>query len=180
MRFCAVASNATRWRGAPTRLSTCAAAFNPHACDGDSQNTRAHRPLTPLPSADLVSKEAALQVTIGGKTVHIGGMCKGSGMIHPNMATMLGVVTCDAAVEPKLWTAMVKRASMNSFNSITVDGDTSTNDTVIGLASGAAGVTVSDPASADAKLLESALTALMRVSRVCSLCVVNCRFCCRA
>lgn len=124
------------------------------------------RSLTPAlcsPASDLVSKEAALQVTIGGKPVHIGGMCKGSGMIHPNMATMLGVVTCDAAVEPNLWRTLVKKAAVNSFNSITVDGDTSTNDTVIGLASGAAGVTISDPKSPEAKILDDALTALMRV-----------------
>ncbi len=70
--------------------------------------------------ADLVSKSAALKVTIGGKPVHIGGMCKGSGMIHPNMATMLGVVTSDANVTPEAWTAMVKRASTASFNQITV------------------------------------------------------------
>ena len=57
---------------------------------------------------------------IGGKAVNIGGMCKGSGMIHPNMATMLGVVTCDAAVEPEAWRAMVKRASIASFNSVSM------------------------------------------------------------
>ncbi|KAG2497664.1 hypothetical protein HYH03_004403 [Edaphochlamys debaryana] len=123
----------------------------------------AHRAAVAITTTDLVSKEAALQVQIGGKTVHVGGMCKGSGMIHPNMATMLGVVTCDAAVAPELWTQMVKRASVASFNSITVDGDTSTNDCVIGLASGAAGnALVTDPNSADAKLLDSAVTALMQ------------------
>ena len=72
----------------------------------------------PCTRTDLVSKSAALEVTIGGKPVTIGGMCKGSGMIHPNMATMLGVVTCDAAVEPEAWRAMVKRASIASFNSV--------------------------------------------------------------
>ncbi len=57
-------------------------------------------------------------MTIGGKTVSIGGHCKGSGMIHPNMATMLGVVTCDAVVESDVWRGMVKRASMASFNQV--------------------------------------------------------------
>ena len=75
----------------------------------------------PAPT-DLVSKSAALQVTIGGKTVSIGGHCKGSGMIHPNMATMLGVVTCDAAVESDVWRGMVKRASMASFNQVSLIG----------------------------------------------------------
>lgn len=61
-----------------------------------------------------------LQVTIGGKPVHIGGMCKGSGMIHPNMATMLGIVTCDAAVEPGVWRDMLRRACEASFNAVSV------------------------------------------------------------
>jgi N-acetylglutamate synthase/N-acetylornithine aminotransferase len=59
-----------------------------------------------------------LQVTIGGKPVHIGGMCKGSGMIHPNMATMLGIVTCDAAVDPAVWRDMLRRACEASFNAV--------------------------------------------------------------
>lgn len=57
-------------------------------------------------------------MTIGGKPVHIGGMCKGSGMIHPNMATMLGIVTCDAAVEPAVWRDMLRRACEASFNAV--------------------------------------------------------------
>jgi hypothetical protein len=68
--------------------------------------------------ADLVSKEAALQLAIGGKEVTIGGMCKGSGMIHPNMATMLGVVTCDADVEPGVWRSMLRAATDASFNAV--------------------------------------------------------------
>lgn len=58
------------------------------------------------------------QVTVGGKPVQIGGMCKGSGMIHPNMATMLGIVTCDAAVEPAVWRDMLRRACDASFNAV--------------------------------------------------------------
>lgn len=69
---------------------------------------------------DLVSKSAALRIKVGGVPVTVGGMCKGSGMIHPNMATMLGVVTCDAAVAPAAWRDMVRRASISSFNQITV------------------------------------------------------------
>eukprot|EP00889_Picochlorum_renovo_P008367 jgi/Picre1/35397/NNA_002859.t1 len=79
------------------------------------------------------------------------------------MATMLGVLTCDAPVEVTLWRAMLKRASQKSFNQITVDGDTSTNDCVIGLASGAAGGSViSDPSSEDARILEAAMTGLLQ------------------
>ncbi|WIA38269.1 hypothetical protein OEZ86_001609 [Tetradesmus obliquus] len=123
----------------------------------------AHRAAVAITTTDLVSKEAALQVTIGGVPVHIGGMCKGSGMIHPNMATMLGVVTCDADVEPEVWRGMLRRACDASFNAITVDGDTSTNDTVIGLASGKSGAPlISDAGSADGKTLEAALTALLQ------------------
>jgi glutamate N-acetyltransferase/amino-acid N-acetyltransferase len=70
--------------------------------------------------ADLISKSGALRVMVGSTPVHLGGMCKGSGMIHPNMATMLGTATCDAAVAPDVWRGMVKRASMASFNQITV------------------------------------------------------------
>lgn len=123
----------------------------------------AHRAAVAITTTDLVSKEAALEVTIGGKPVHIGGMCKGSGMIHPNMATMLGIVTCDAAVEPAVWRDMLRRACEASFNAITVDGDTSTNDTVIGLASGTSGAAViSDASSKDGQVLEAALTALLQ------------------
>jgi len=123
----------------------------------------AHRSAVAITTTDLVSKEAALQLSIGGKQVNIGGMCKGSGMIHPNMATMLGVVTCDAEVEPEVWRSMLRAATDASFNAITVDGDTSTNDTVIGLASGAAGnAVIADGSSADAKALSGALTALLQ------------------
>jgi len=116
-----------------------------------------------ITTTDLVSKSAALEVQIGGKAVRVGGIAKGSGMIHPNMATMLSVVTCDAAVEPKLWRALFKRAAVKSFNQITVDGDTSTNDTVLGLASGAAGnAVISDSKSEEAAQLEAAVTALLQ------------------
>ena len=84
-------------------------------------------------------------------------------MIHPNMATMLAVVTCDAPVAAPLWRAMFKRASVNSFNQITVDGDTSTNDCVLGLTSGlAGGPTIEDEGTQDAVQLEAALTALLQ------------------
>lgn len=122
-----------------------------------------HRASVAITTTDLVSKSAALRIKVGGKPVTVGGMCKGSGMIHPNMATMLGVVTCDADVEPDTWREIVRRASTASFNQITVDGDTSTNDCVIGLASGAAGAPrVTDINSADGKALEAATSALMQ------------------
>lgn len=116
-----------------------------------------------ITTTDLVSKSAAIEIQIGGKAVRVGGIAKGSGMIHPNMATMLGVVTCDAAVDVTLWRSLFKRAAVKSFNQITVDGDTSTNDTVIGLASGAAGnQIIKDASSPEAAQLEAAVTALLQ------------------
>ena len=87
-------------------------------------------------TTDLVEKEIAFEAELNGRTVRIGGMAKGSGMIHPDMATMLGFMSCDASVPPPEWRAMVQRAVERSFNAITVDGDTSTNDTVLAFAAG--------------------------------------------
>ena len=119
---------------------------------------------TAICTTDLVRKQIAVEVDLGGgllgRKVRIGAMGKGSGMIHPNMATMLGVVTCDAPVEPGCWRAMLRRAARNSFNQISVDGDTSTNDSVIGLASGAAGGAEIVEGSEEAAKLEAALTAV--------------------
>ncbi|MCB9748274.1 MAG: bifunctional glutamate N-acetyltransferase/amino-acid acetyltransferase ArgJ [Candidatus Omnitrophica bacterium] len=90
-------------------------------------------------TTDITLKEKALSITIGDTTVNIGGCCKGSGMIAPNMATMLGVITTDAAISAKMLNKALKEAVMHSFNSISVDGCMSTNDTVIILANGQAG-----------------------------------------
>mmetsp|Transcript_22641 Transcript_22641/g.31582 ORF Transcript_22641/g.31582 Transcript_22641/m.31582 type:complete len:509 (-) Transcript_22641:157-1683(-) len=123
---------------------------------------------TAITTTDLAYKSTALKIMLGDTEVCIGGCSKGSGMIHPNMATMLGLVTCDADVEPKLWQSIVKTASIKSFNQITVDGDTSTNDCVLALTSGAAGnPQVSDPASPEAQILQAALTALLQALAKC-------------
>ncbi|MFN3927749.1 MAG: bifunctional glutamate N-acetyltransferase/amino-acid acetyltransferase ArgJ [Pseudanabaenaceae cyanobacterium] len=90
-------------------------------------------------TTDLVTKTIAIAQEIEGKTVRMGGIAKGSGMIHPNMATMLAFVTCDAQVSAPLWQELVRRANLLSFNQITVDGDTSTNDMLLALANGQAG-----------------------------------------
>ncbi len=92
-------------------------------------------------TTDLRPKEIAVTVEIGGHTVTVAGAAKGSGMIHPDMATMLAFITMDAAVEKDCLTGIVTRAVDCSFNMISVDGDTSTNDTVIAIANGAAGNT---------------------------------------
>ena len=90
-------------------------------------------------TTDTVCKETAVEFTLGGKTCHIGGCAKGSGMIMPNMATMLCFLTTDAAVAPAMLQTALKRVVDETFNMVSVDGDTSTNDTVLLLASGDAG-----------------------------------------
>ncbi|MDY4669533.1 MAG: bifunctional glutamate N-acetyltransferase/amino-acid acetyltransferase ArgJ [Oliverpabstia sp.] len=90
-------------------------------------------------TTDTVSKEVAVELELGGKTVTIGGMCKGSGMIHPNMCTMLGFVTTDAAISKILLQKALSQVVADTYNMVSVDGDTSTNDTVLLLANGMAG-----------------------------------------
>ena len=90
-------------------------------------------------TTDTKKKEAAVQFEIGGKVVTVGGMCKGSGMIHPNMCTMLGFVTTDIAISKELLTEALREDVKDTYNMISVDGDTSTNDTVLLLANGMAG-----------------------------------------
>ena len=90
-------------------------------------------------TTDTRPKEASAEVSIGGSKVRIGGIAKGAGMICPNVATMLAFITTDAAVAPEMLQAALSNAAERSFNCLTVDGDSSTNDTVIVLANGAAG-----------------------------------------
>jgi len=90
-------------------------------------------------TSDTVRKEGAVRLSLGGRRVVIGAMAKGAGMIHPNMATMLCVVTTDAAVDRATLVRVTSEAVEQSFNRISVDGDMSTNDTVLVLANGAAG-----------------------------------------
>lgn len=89
-------------------------------------------------TTDTVHKEIAIQTVIGGKTVTVGGMCKGSGMIHPNMCTMLAFVTTDVNISKELLQKAVSENVKDTFNMISVDGDTSTNDTLLVLANGMA------------------------------------------
>ncbi|HEY9690463.1 MAG TPA: bifunctional ornithine acetyltransferase/N-acetylglutamate synthase [Coleofasciculaceae cyanobacterium] len=111
-------------------------------------------------TTDLVVKSIALETMIGDRPVRIGGMAKGSGMIHPNMATMLAFVTCDAAVSPQLWQEMLSRAGDRSFNQITVDGDTSTNDSLFALANGQSRTPAITQWGPEAEKLEAMLTAV--------------------
>ena len=110
-------------------------------------------------TTDIVAKGASRQAQVGGKTVTVTGVAKGSGMIHPNMATMLGYLATDAAIAPGLMQRMVKEVADVSFNCVTVDGDTSTNDSFILIATGQAGnAEVADAASADYAALKAALS----------------------
>ncbi len=90
-------------------------------------------------TTDTVSKEIAVETTIGGKKVTVAGMCKGSGMIHPDMCTMLCFLTTDAAISQEMLQQVLSTDVEDTFNMISVDGDTSTNDTVLVLANGASG-----------------------------------------
>ncbi|MHB8172066.1 MAG: bifunctional glutamate N-acetyltransferase/amino-acid acetyltransferase ArgJ [Thermincolia bacterium] len=90
-------------------------------------------------TTDTFPKELAVTLELGGQKVTMGGMVKGSGMIHPNMATMLGFITTDAAISSNLLHKALKEVTENSFNMVSVDGDTSTNDMVVILANGLAG-----------------------------------------
>ncbi|MDR1733513.1 MAG: bifunctional glutamate N-acetyltransferase/amino-acid acetyltransferase ArgJ [Oscillospiraceae bacterium] len=114
-------------------------------------------------TTDTYKKEAGVTFTLGGKECRIGGMAKGSGMIHPNMATMLAFLTCDAAAEPSVLQAMLKEAADDTFNLLSVDGDTSTNDMLCILSNGMAGnPPVTDAESPDGKVLQGALKEICR------------------
>ena len=114
-------------------------------------------------TTDTVHKEVAYEFEIGGKKAVIGGMAKGSGMIHPNMCTMLGYVTTDAAIEKKLLQKALSEIVQETFNMISVDGDTSTNDTLLVLANGLAGnAPVSDQKSEDYAVFYEALKTVCR------------------
>lgn len=112
-------------------------------------------------TTDTQPKCASRQIRIGGQTVTLTGMSKGAGMMRPNMATMLSFLATDAAIAQPLLDALVKEAADLSFNSITVDGDTSTNDSFIVIATGAAGAAeITSTASADYRVLRDAVVDL--------------------
>ncbi|MDE2117473.1 MAG: bifunctional glutamate N-acetyltransferase/amino-acid acetyltransferase ArgJ [Betaproteobacteria bacterium] len=122
---------------------------------GDNWLDAAHAIMT----TDIVAKAVSMQTTLAGKTVTITGIAKGSGMIHPNMATMLGYIATDAAVAQPLLQQMVKHASDASFNCITVDGDTSTNDALMLIATGKSEAPViTDAQGASFEKLQAAIT----------------------
>lgn len=110
-------------------------------------------------TTDIVAKAVSKQITIDGVTITISGIAKGSGMIHPNMATMLGYIATDAVISQPLLQTMVSEAANRSFNCITVDGDTSTNDALMLIATGKAPMPeVTAIESHSAKVLQAAIT----------------------
>lgn len=109
-------------------------------------------------TTDTFPKEAAVSVTANGRTFTVGGMAKGSGMIQPNMATMLALLTTDAPLSPDACDALLRHAVSRSFNRITVDSDTSTNDSCILMASGAEGGDELAPGSAAYQAVSAAIT----------------------
>ena len=113
-------------------------------------------------TTDIFPKIAVVQEEIGGKTVTLAGITKGSGMIHPNMATMLCFIVTDALIAPPMLRKMLTASVDRSFNRITVDGDTSTNDMVLFMANGAAGNKRVAPGSKDLKKLQACLDAVTR------------------
>lgn len=109
-------------------------------------------------TTDTVSKQFAVQIEISGKTVTVGGMCKGSGMIHINMCTMLGFLTTDVNISKELLQAALSETIADTFNMVSVDGDTSTNDTVLLLASGLAGNNEITEKNEEYEIFKQALT----------------------
>jgi glutamate N-acetyltransferase/amino-acid N-acetyltransferase len=116
-----------------------------------------------IPTTDSVTKEVALKTSLG---FTIGGIAKGSGMIHPNMGTMLCFLTTDAGLSPEMIQAAVKKSADISFNMVSIDGDTSPNDTMLLMANGASGVKIA-PGSKEADVFQQALdTACIKLARM--------------
>jgi len=113
-------------------------------------------------TTDTMPKAASRRITIGGRTATVTGISKGAGMIRPNMATMLGFVATDAGVPQPLLAKWVREAADASFNRITIDGDTSTNDSFVLIATGAGEVSVADEADAAAAPLKAAIVEVAR------------------
>ena len=113
-----------------TGLPKAAAALSTDGSDGAA---------TAIMTTDTIKKEIAVSFSLGGKEVHLGAIAKGSGMIHPNMGTMLAFLTTDCAITQEMLEDALREVTARTFNRVTVDGDTSTNDTVVILANAVAG-----------------------------------------
>jgi glutamate N-acetyltransferase/amino-acid N-acetyltransferase len=131
------------------------------ACIADLKEDNWLNAAQAIMTTDIVAKGASRRVEIGGRAITVTGIAKGSGMIHPNMATMLGYIATDAPVAQRALEAMIHHAVNHSFNCITVDGDTSTNDSLILIATGQAGCAeIVDMHGAEYRALQEAVTAV--------------------
>ncbi|NJP39845.1 bifunctional glutamate N-acetyltransferase/amino-acid acetyltransferase ArgJ [Oscillospiraceae bacterium HV4-5-C5C] len=120
-----------------------------------------HSAMYAIMTTDTRPKEAALQLTLGGKSCTLAGMAKGSGMIHPNMATMIALITTDVAIDPACLKVLLKQAVSGSFNRLSIDGDTSVCDMALVLSNGmAANSVITDPQSAAGQHFGAALACL--------------------
>lgn len=136
------------------RICNGVAAMVPELKDTDEAG---HNAALAIMTTDTHEKEVAATFEVGGVTVTIGGMCKGSGMIHPNMCTMLSFITTDVAISKELLQEALSEDIQDTYNMISVDGDTSTNDTVLVLANGAAGNSKITEKNADYEAFKQAL-----------------------
>ncbi len=148
--------------GMPLPLDRIQAGVKAMASTLSDSREAAHDAAKAIMTTDTHPKEVALTMTIGGTDVTIGGMCKGSGMIHPNMGTMLSFITTDARIEKKLLQEALSCVVKDTYNMISVDGDTSTNDTCLVMANGCAG---NEPITKDDESYTIFLEGLMEVNR---------------
>ncbi len=148
--------------GVPLPMDPILSAIDPLTSALESDGNASDSASTAILTTDTVKKEFAYELTLGEKTVHLGGICKGSGMIEPNMATMLCFLTTDAAISPDMLQKALKSAVTDTFNMISVDRDTSTNDTAVILASGLAGNPEITKEGEDFDTFAQALTVLCR------------------
>jgi glutamate N-acetyltransferase/amino-acid N-acetyltransferase len=146
--------------GQPMELAPFAAGIPAAAAQLDAGAAGSLGAATAIMTTDTHPKQYAVEFTLGGKTCRLGAIGKGSGMIHPNMATMLLFLTTDAAMAPAVLQKALSEVVPATFNQISVDGDTSTNDTVLLLASGLAGNAPVQPDTADYAVFVQALTAV--------------------
>ena len=146
--------------GVPLPVGQLIAGIPTLAAELDDSSEASDRAAKAIMTTDTKKKEFSYSLEIGGKTARIGGICKGSGMISPNMATMLCFITTDAAISPEMLKKSLSAVIKDTFNMVSVDGDTSTNDMAVILASGLAGNPEIDAEGADFDRFTAALSVL--------------------
>jgi len=154
---CEVLVASTGVIGVPLPIEKIVAGIETVSKTASKTEASAHDAAEAIMTTDSIAKEFALQVEIAGKTVTFGGMAKGSGMVHPNMATMLGFITTDAHIAPALLKQALQESTKRTYNMISVDGDSSTNDMVAILANGLAGNRLIDKPGPDYDIFVGAL-----------------------